>query len=111
MHFKRYVIVIEDIHHADKDFFASLKAIAKESTSDTPFTIVMAGRDDYTVYNESYFSFLSWLKDEGKSLITSYLVPKLKDDECKNMIRAIIKGAPEIVIDRIYQTQTFHVME
>lgn len=103
MHFKRYVIVIEDIHHADKDFFASLKGIAKKGTSDTPFTIVMAGRDDYTVYNESYFSFLSWLKDEGKSLITSYLVPKLKDDECKNMIRAIIKGAPEIVIDRIYQ--------
>lgn len=103
LHFKRYVIVIEDIHNADKEFFASMKAIAKAGTSNTPFTIIMAGRDDYTVYNESYFSFLSWLKNEGKSFIDSYFVPKLTDDECKNMIRAIIKGAPEIVVNRIYQ--------
>lgn len=103
LHFKRYVIVIEDIHNADKEFFASIKAMAKADASNTPFTIIIAGRDDYTVYNESYFSFLSWLKDDGKSLITSYSVPKLTDNECKNMIRAIIQGAPEIVVDRIYQ--------
>ena len=103
LHFKRYVIVIEDIHNADKEFFASIKVMAKADASDTPFTIIMAGRDDYTVYNESYFSFLSWLKDGGNSLITSYFVPKLTDNECKNMIRAIIQGAPEIVVDRIYQ--------
>lgn len=103
LHFKRYVIVVEDIHNADKEFFASIKALAKADVSDTPFTIIIAGRDDYTVYNESYFSFLSWLKDDGKSLITSYSVPKLTDNECKNMIRAIIQGAPEIVVDRIYQ--------
>lgn len=103
LHFKRYVIVIEDIHNADKEFFSSIKEISKASNSDTPFTIIMAGRDDYTVYNESYFSFLSWLKNEGQALVSSYYVPKLKDDECINMIRAIIKGAPEIVVDRIYQ--------
>lgn len=102
-HFKRYVIVIEDIHNADKEFFASIKEIAKVNSSDTPFTIIIAGRDDYTVYNESYFSFLSWIKGDGKSLITSYIVPKLTDNECKNMIRAIIQGAPEIVVNRIYQ--------
>ena len=103
LHFKRYVIVIEDIHNADKEFFASIKTIAKSGNSNTPFTIIMAGRDDYTVYNESYFSFLSWLRNEGQSLIVSYYVPKLKDKECKNLIRAIIKGAPEIVVNRIYQ--------
>ena len=102
MHFKRYAIVIEDIHNADKYLFAALKAFATANYADTPFTIITAGRDDYTVYNESYFSFLSWLKSEAWNSVDVHTVEKLTDDECCNMIRAIIMGAPEFVIEKIH---------
>ncbi len=102
MHFNRYAIVIEDIHNADKSLFSLLK---KFSTSNfyTPFIIITAGRDDYSVYNQSYFTYLSWLENEKNENINNYKIKKLTDVECKNMIRSIIIEAPEYVINKIHK--------
>lgn len=99
--FKQYVFIIEDIHNADKQFFSELKELAERKDSISPVTVITAGRDDYTVYNESYFSFLSWVRGNSRDNVAAYSVYKLQNNECKNLIRAIIKGAPEYVIDKI----------
>ena len=101
MHFKRYLVIIEDIHNADKDFFSSLKLLATVEDSQTPFTIIVAGRDDYTVYNESYFSFLSWINEDRNNSIYTYKIPQLTDHECASLIRAIIRGVPDFVAEKI----------
>lgn len=102
MHFNRYAIVIEDIHNADKSLFSFLKLITSSNTFQTPFIIITAGRNDYTVFNESYFSYLSWLENESQNNIINHTINKLTNEECKNMIASIIVEAPKYVIDKIH---------
>jgi len=105
MHFKKYAIVIEDIHNSDKTLFDQLKFLAEIENINTPVTVVIAGRDDYTVYNKSYFSFLSWIEKSDAKLnnTKNYFIDKLADPECRNLIRAIITGTPEFVVGRIHK--------
>jgi hypothetical protein len=103
MKFKRYAIIIEDIHNADKSFFAKLKELIAADYCSAPVTIITAGRDDYTVYSESYFAFLSWLNEkERRNNIMTRRVKKLRDDDCRNLIDAIIVDAPELVVEKIH---------
>lgn len=103
VNFKRYAIIIEDIHNADTPFFTALKELMHQKSTHIPFSIITAGRDDYTVYNPSFFSFLNWLRDESASLhCKSYIIEKLTNEECKYMVQAIIRGAPQAVIEKIH---------
>ena len=103
MHFKRYAIVIEDIHNADKSLFSQLRDLSDCKHSNTPFTIITAGRNDSSVFNEPYFTFLSWLdKCSEQENIYQYNVTKLDDTDCRRLIGAIVVGAPEFVAERIH---------
>ena len=102
MNFRRYAIIIEDAHNADNSLFLNIKKLAYSRYTNNPFTIIIAGRDDFTVYNQSYFSFLSWIENGESDLANAYIVRKLADAECQNLIRAIIKGVPEFVVNKIH---------
>lgn len=102
MCFKRFVVAIEDIHNADKDLFDEVKGLTCAQPPNNPITIIVVGRDDDTVYNQDYFSFLSWLRDVKDDRIVSHAITPLSDNECRNMIRAIIRGVPDVVMKRIH---------
>ncbi len=101
IHFKRYVIIIEDIHNAEKEFFKELSDLINIYSLDTPITIITAGRDDYSVYNENYIDYLGWIERQEKDNFKEIKIKALGMTECRNMITTIINGAPNVVIEKI----------
>lgn len=97
------VLVLEDIHNADKNFLKMLLDICKEPCPSINVLLITAGRDDYTVYNEMYFSFLEKLNVSGGAYISNYPVKPLKDEECKYLIKRIIDDIPTGVLERIHK--------
>ncbi len=99
---KRYFLVIEDIHNAPEQFFNELRMINQCSCSHSPVYLAVAGRDDNTVCNEPYYTFLEWCKCMKESSICSFRkVPALEKEECINLIKSIINEAPSFVINKI----------
>lgn len=97
----KLLIVIEDVHHADKDFFDSIiKLINYKDTISIPIELILTARDDYTFFNEDFLAFKNKIElyDENSIL---YVKP-LDEKECKNLIRNIIKEIPEAALEKIY---------
>lgn len=97
------VVVVEDIHNADESFLKMLLELLKETKMDVAILFITAGRDDYTVYNETYFSFLETLKMSNPFYMHNYQVTALTDSECKNLIKRIITDIPLVALERIYK--------
>lgn len=97
--FSRYFIIIEDIHNASEDFFLELKFLIQDFPQDIPCTLLIAAREDDTVYNESFYSFAMWLKENKK--INDKEIVKFKDKECKQFIQSIIRDIPSLVLEKI----------
>lgn len=96
------VVVVEDLHNADEPFLKMLLEFLKETDLEVAILFITAGRDDYTVYNEAYFSFLETLKISNPSYMHNYQVTALLDDECKNLIKRIISDIPLVALERIH---------
>lgn len=96
------VVVVEDIHNADEPFLKMLQELLKETNIGAEILFITAGRDDYTVYNETYFSFLEILKISNLSYIRNFQVTALTDSECRNLIKRIITDIPLVALERIY---------
>ncbi len=94
--FTRYLFIIEDLHNATDEFYEQLKELIKV-LKDCNCAIIMAGREDDTVYNESFFSCANWLKNH----IKSFHIKCLKNNDCKLFIKSIIKDIPSIVLDKL----------
>jgi hypothetical protein len=99
--FTKYIIIIEDIHNADKEFFDELLQLAKEPPSTTALNIILSGRDDHTVHNEDFFSFLEWIETSEEYVLNNYKILPLNSEECKTLINLIIKDVPDIVLDKL----------
>lgn len=104
-YFKK-AIIIEDIHNADKEFISMLYELSLKSQSENDFPVVLitTGRDDYTVYNEDYFSLLDKINEKESNNIFSYEVKHFKESECKNLIKSVIKDIPNEVLDKLYNS-------
>lgn len=96
------VVVVEDIHNADELFLKMLQEFLKETDLEVAVLFITAGRDDYTVYNETYFSFLETLAISNLSYMHNYQVTALTDIECKNLIKRIITDIPSVALERIH---------
>lgn len=100
--YKRYFIVIEDIHNAPDLFFQEIQDLEKANITGSPVYFVVAGRNDGTVCNDSYYAFLDWCKHrEGTEYLRYRKVTHLKKQECINLIRLVINDAPSFVIEKI----------
>ena len=97
------VIFIEDIHNADKEFLKMLEAMIHQKKINIPVILITTGRDDYTVFNEDYFSLLEKLNNEKSSHICNYFVEPFTDDECINLIKRTIKDIPEEALRRLHK--------
>lgn len=94
--FNRYLIVIEDLHNATEEFYEQLKVFT-EKYKDIPCAFIIAGREDDTVYNESFFSFSSWLQKH----IKSFCIEKFDEADCEMFIKSIIKDIPSIPLKKL----------
>ena len=97
--FSRYFIVIEDIHNASEDFFIELKSLIQDFPREIPCTLLIAAREDDSVYNESFYSFATWLKEN--EIINDKEIVRFKDKECKQFIQSIIRDIPQLVLEKI----------
>lgn len=100
--FKRYFIVIEDIHNAPDSFFQELRKLESALPTNSPIYFVFAGRDDHTVWNDSYYAYLDWCKHhEKKDNFLHREVPRLEKQECISLIKFVINDAPLFVVEKI----------
>ena len=95
------IVVVEDIHNADEEFLRMLQELVKEKDLEFSIIFITAGRDDYTVYNELYFSFLESLKISMPFYMYNCQVSPLTDIECTNLIKRIIKDIPMGALEHI----------
>ena len=94
--FNRYLIVIEDLHNATEEFYEQIKVFTEEY-KDIPCAFIIAGREDDTIYNESFFSFSSWLQEH----IKSFCLEKFDDPDCEMFIKSIIKDIPSSPLKKL----------
>lgn len=99
--YTRYLVVIEDLHNATDEFYEELKSlISLFKDNDYPFAFILAGREDDTVYNETFFSCTSWLKNN----INEFYIKKLGEKECEFFIKSVIKDVPSMVLKKIVKS-------
>ncbi|MDR1002551.1 MAG: ATP-binding protein [Oscillospiraceae bacterium] len=94
---RRAVIIIDDCHHAENNFFEQIKLLEK---STSPVTIILCGRTDYSEGEINYYSFVQWMLDHYPK--SGWIVQPLKEEETKSLIRAMINHVPDIVLQKVY---------
>lgn len=97
------VLFVEDIHNADKEFIKMLDLVIKKGNIDLSVILITTGRDDYTVFNEDYFSLLEKINNKDNSYIYNYFVEPFTDEECTNLIKRTIKDMPEEALDKLHK--------
>lgn len=96
-------LFIEDIHNADDDFIKMLQDLINVKNLEMNILLITAGRDDYTIYNEIFFSMLEQLKVIHCSHIFNYQVKTLENDECCNLIKRVITEIPNEALNKIHK--------
>ena len=96
--YRRAVLLIDDLHNSSDIFIKELRSMIK-SELQTPVTIILCGRTDYSVYNPPYFSFVKWCNEnhglEGRELCA------LEPGETEQLVRVMINQVPNIVLRKI----------
>ena len=96
------IIFIEDIHNADIEFLNELEYLLLHPNYSAPVILITSGRDDYTVYNEYYFSFLEKINKFKKANIEQFCIQPLKNEECINLIKRVIVDIPDGALKKIH---------
>lgn len=96
--YQKCVLIIDNIHNLDENTLNELKK-AVAMNLDKAITILLIGRNDYSVGILEYFSFLQWCQEN--QALKGYVIRNLDDLDGMNMIRSIINDVPEIVLQKI----------
>ena len=99
--YKKYVIIIDDIHNASEEFYEQLKKLSRHIITQ-PITLILVGRDDFAGGGNAYFNFLSYIENH-KSNIQDYPLFPLEPDESLGLIRSILSNVPEYAIKQIFK--------
>lgn len=97
--YRKCVIIIDDLHNASDKILNSIKNLM---TTNMPvgLTLLLVGRNDYSVGSIEYFSFLQFF--EEKYLPNIMPVKALTDDEAILLIKSIVRGIPDIALEEIH---------
>jgi hypothetical protein len=94
--FRRAVIILDDCHNADKEFFEQIKQLINHSV---PITILLCGRTDYSEGEIGFFHFVQWTLDNLSR--SGWVVTPFTEDETQKLIRAMINQIPNVVLRKI----------
>lgn len=97
--YRKYVIVLDDLHNASVEILNDIRKIL-ESNCPSGLTLLFAGRNDFSVGNMDYFSFLEFCKENYSSNIIS--VEALTDFETIQLIKSIVRGIPTFALEKIH---------
>lgn len=97
--YRKCVLIIDDLHNASAEV---LNNIHNLMTVNLPvgLTLLLVGRDDYSVGSIDYFSFLQFFKEKYSDNIIS--VDALTDHETILLIKSIVRGIPNIALEKIH---------
>ncbi|HTD04018.1 ATP-binding protein [Undibacterium sp.] len=98
------VIILEDLHHASKGLLDDLRAFCEQLDATLPLTVLVTGRDDDSVANIHYFSFIDHVAQLGASaprLVRSVKLVAWSNQECEQFIRLTIRDVPAVVVQRV----------
>lgn len=96
--YRRAVLFFDDCHNASCDFLNAIKSI--NSNDNYPISIVVCGRNDYSVGDFQFYSFINWCIEN--TCIKGWILKPLKDQETQNLIKSIINNVPIIILDKIH---------
>ena len=94
--YRRAVIILEDCHNADKEFFDQIKLLVSCSA---PITILLCGRTDYSEGEIGFYHFVQWTLDNLSD--SGWIVAPFTEDETQKLIRAMINQIPDVVLQKI----------
>lgn len=97
--YRKYVIVLDDLHNASAEILCSIRKLL-ETNCPSGLTLLLVGRDDFSVGSIDYFSFLEFCKENYSSNII--LVKALSDSETIQLIKSIIRGIPTFALEKIH---------
>lgn len=101
---KTLLIVIEDLHDGNKNFFTALENFYKENQRCENIIILTTGRDDGTVVNDNYISFFAKILSLNNVYSINFSDIKVEpwsDAECESFIRLTIEDVPTGIVKKI----------
>lgn len=97
--YRKCVIVLDDLHNASAKILCNVRKLL-ETNCPSGLTLLLVGRDDFSVGNIDYFSFLEFCKENYSSNII--LVKALSDPETIQLIKSIVRGIPTFALEKIH---------
>lgn len=94
------ILIIEDIHNADVSLYDDLRKLST-MIIDVPLTIIIVGRNDFSIGNKDYYSFLEWCSLNHNNPKNSFDLRRLTDRECLHLIKSLVNDVPEVVLHSV----------
>lgn len=95
--YRHAVLIIDDFHNTSQKLLLSLRELGVGY--DSPVSIILCGRTDFSAGNSEYFSFAQWAIESNK--IHSFHIDPLDMEETKRLIRIVINHVPNIVLNKL----------
>lgn len=97
--YRKYVIVLDDFHNASTEILYDIRKLLGTNCP-SGLTLILVGRDDFSVGSIDYFSFLEFCKENYSSNIIP--VKELSDSETIQLIESIVRGIPSVALKKIH---------
>lgn len=95
--YRHAVLIIDDFHNSSHKLLLSLRKLARGY--DSPISMILCGRTDFSAGNSEYFSFTQWAIESDN--IYSFHIDQLDMEETKRLIRIVINHVPNIVLNKL----------
>ena len=97
--YRKCVIIMDDLHNASAEVLNNIHNLMAANLP-VGLTLLLVGRDDYSVGSIDYFSFLQFFEEKYSTNTIS--VDALTDNETILLIKSIVRGIPNIALEKIH---------
>lgn len=108
------IIIFEDLHHCSYETIVDFKRlISAPPLMESPCSLIVTGRNDFTFPNPDYFSFLEFIRLHLDRVARIRLEP-LSEQDSRDLINSIVLDLPKAAlekINRIGQHNPFMILE
>lgn len=97
--YRKCFIIFDDFHNADITFLNNVRTLLNQ-VCPSGLTILFVCRDDFSVRNMDFFSFLEFCKRNYYQNIIE--LKSLSNTETIRLIKSIVRGIPQIALKKIH---------
>jgi hypothetical protein len=96
------VLVLEDLHHAPPELFATLRALfARSAERSSRLVVILSGRNDFTFLNKEYYFFVDEVDELRPPTFEAHTVLPLTADDAATLVANTVRGIPAFAVRRI----------